>query len=152
MANATPRPLYPRERPVTHNAGSWLGLRSGLDRCGKFRPHREFFFHYTTVLLYILLCYSAIPRNDCSVVQFLVVVGLTRHVSLRYMSSECVYVLPARMCSQLSASVFFGHFTPVRCSPLVKMMAMLLRIRSPGHPARSESLYRLRYPCLYCQS
>jgi hypothetical protein len=30
--------LYPRERPGTHYTGGWLGLRAGLDRCGKSRP------------------------------------------------------------------------------------------------------------------
>ena len=35
--NATPRPLYPRERPGTHCAGCWVGPRAGLDRCGKSR-------------------------------------------------------------------------------------------------------------------
>jgi hypothetical protein len=33
---ATPRPLYPWERP-----GGWVGLKAGLDRCGKSRPHRD---------------------------------------------------------------------------------------------------------------
>ena len=37
VVNATPRPLYPRERPGTHCIGSWVGPRTGLDRCGKFR-------------------------------------------------------------------------------------------------------------------
>ena len=26
---------YPRERPGTHCTGGWVGLRAGLDRCGK---------------------------------------------------------------------------------------------------------------------
>jgi hypothetical protein len=30
--------LYPRERPGTHCTGGWVGLRAGLDRCGKSRP------------------------------------------------------------------------------------------------------------------
>ena len=38
MINATPRPLYSRERPGTHCIGGWVGLRAGLDRCGKSRP------------------------------------------------------------------------------------------------------------------
>jgi len=33
-----PRPLYSRERPGTHSIGSWAGLRTGLDMCGKSRP------------------------------------------------------------------------------------------------------------------
>ena len=32
--NATPRPLYPRERAGTHCIGGWVGPRAGLDRCG----------------------------------------------------------------------------------------------------------------------
>jgi hypothetical protein len=30
--------FYPRERPGTHCTGGWVGLRTGLDRCGKSRP------------------------------------------------------------------------------------------------------------------
>ena len=41
VVNATPRPLYPRERPGTHCIGGWVGLRAGLDRCGKSRAHRD---------------------------------------------------------------------------------------------------------------
>jgi hypothetical protein len=33
-------PPYPRERPDTHCAGGWVGPRTGLDRCGKSRPHQ----------------------------------------------------------------------------------------------------------------
>ena len=35
MVNATPRPLYPQERPGTHCTGGWVDPRAGLDRCGK---------------------------------------------------------------------------------------------------------------------
>jgi hypothetical protein len=41
VVNATPRSLYPRERPGTHSLGGWLGPRAGLDRCGKSRLHRD---------------------------------------------------------------------------------------------------------------
>jgi len=37
VVNATPRPLYPRERPGTHCIGGWVRPRAGLDRCGKSR-------------------------------------------------------------------------------------------------------------------
>jgi hypothetical protein len=40
VVNATPRPLYPRERPGTLCIGGWVGPRAGLDGCGKSRPHR----------------------------------------------------------------------------------------------------------------
>ena len=33
-----PAALYPRERPGTQCTGGWVGLRAGLDRCGKFPP------------------------------------------------------------------------------------------------------------------
>jgi len=29
---------YPRERPGTHFTWGWVGLRAGLDRCGKSCP------------------------------------------------------------------------------------------------------------------
>ena len=31
MVNATPRPLYPRERPGTYCIGGWVGPRGVLD-------------------------------------------------------------------------------------------------------------------------
>jgi len=45
----TPAALHPRERPGIHCTGGWVGLRAGLDRCGKSRPHRDFFFDPQTV-------------------------------------------------------------------------------------------------------
>jgi len=41
VVNATPRPLYPRERHGTYCIGGWVGPRAGLDRCGNSRPHRD---------------------------------------------------------------------------------------------------------------
>jgi hypothetical protein len=38
VVNATPRPLYPRERLSTNCIGGWVGPRAGLDGCGKSRP------------------------------------------------------------------------------------------------------------------
>ena len=40
---STPRPgrFYPREGPGTNCIGGWVGIRAGLDRCGKSRPHRD---------------------------------------------------------------------------------------------------------------
>jgi len=35
------RTLPPRERPVTHCIEGWVGLRTGLVRCGKSRLHRD---------------------------------------------------------------------------------------------------------------
>jgi len=39
VVNATPRPLYPRQRPGTHCIGGWVDLRAGLDGCGISHPH-----------------------------------------------------------------------------------------------------------------
>ena len=38
VVNVTPRPLYSLEKPGTHCVGGWVGLRVGLDKCGKSRP------------------------------------------------------------------------------------------------------------------
>ena len=38
VANATSRPLYPRERPGTHCIGGWVGPIADVNRCGKSRP------------------------------------------------------------------------------------------------------------------
>ena len=35
VGNATPRPLYPLERPGTHCVGGWVDPRADLDGCGK---------------------------------------------------------------------------------------------------------------------
>jgi hypothetical protein len=37
----TLRPLYPLERPGTNFIGGWVGLRAGLDGCGKSHLHRD---------------------------------------------------------------------------------------------------------------
>jgi hypothetical protein len=39
VANATPRPLSPRERQGTHFIGGSVCLTAGLDECGKPQPH-----------------------------------------------------------------------------------------------------------------
>ena len=41
VVNATPRPLYLRERFGTHCIGGCMGITAGLDRCGKPRCHRD---------------------------------------------------------------------------------------------------------------
>jgi hypothetical protein len=38
VVNATPLPLYPKERPSTHFIGGWVGPRPGPDGCVKSRP------------------------------------------------------------------------------------------------------------------
>jgi hypothetical protein len=38
VVNATPRPIYPREKPGTHCTGGWVGPMAGGDGFGKSRP------------------------------------------------------------------------------------------------------------------
>ena len=38
VVNATPRPLYPRERTGTHCTGGWVGPRAGLDEDKNLPP------------------------------------------------------------------------------------------------------------------
>jgi len=38
VVNATPRPIYLRERLRTHCIGSWVVPRTGLAGCSKSRP------------------------------------------------------------------------------------------------------------------
>jgi hypothetical protein len=42
VVNATPRPLYLRERAGTHCIGGRVGLKAGLDRWAKSRPQTGF--------------------------------------------------------------------------------------------------------------
>jgi hypothetical protein len=53
VANATPRPLYPRDKPGTYCIGGWMGLRASVDGCGKSRPHRD--SHHTPAVLVVVL-------------------------------------------------------------------------------------------------
>jgi len=41
IVNATPRPLYPRERPDTHSIGGWIGPTVGLEGWGRSRHLRD---------------------------------------------------------------------------------------------------------------
>ena len=41
VVNATPRPLYPRERRGTHRIGGWVDPTADLEWCGKSLPNRN---------------------------------------------------------------------------------------------------------------
>jgi hypothetical protein len=41
VVNYTPIALPPEKRPGTYFTGGWVGLRSGLRGCGKFRRYRD---------------------------------------------------------------------------------------------------------------
>ena len=65
VINSTPRPHYPRERPGTHCIGDRVGLRTGLDWCGKSHPHRDSIRGPSST---VASCYTdwAIPPPKCS--------------------------------------------------------------------------------------
>jgi hypothetical protein len=50
VVNTMPRLLYPLENPGTYCTGGWVGRRAGLDRCGKFRPHRDIYIYIYTYI------------------------------------------------------------------------------------------------------
>ena len=50
---------YPRERPGTHCTGGWVGLRAGLDRCGKSHPYRDFFLLCQSIMLLFCHIYNS---------------------------------------------------------------------------------------------
>jgi hypothetical protein len=41
VVNATPLPLYPRERTGTHCTRGWMEPGAGLGGCGKCRSHQN---------------------------------------------------------------------------------------------------------------
>jgi hypothetical protein len=41
VVNATPQPLFPRERPGTHCIGGWVGLRTGLNGAEYLTPYQD---------------------------------------------------------------------------------------------------------------
>jgi len=64
MANATPRPLYPRERPGSRCKGGWVCPRAGLDGCGKRRPYRDSIPVPSSESLYRLSYPGAQPQHS----------------------------------------------------------------------------------------
>ena len=58
VVNATPRPLYPRQRPGTHCIGGWVAPRAGVDGCGK-SPYRPAAARRYTV-------YANLAHNICT--------------------------------------------------------------------------------------
>ena len=72
-----PAAPHPRERPGTHCTGGWVGLRAGLDRCGKSRltgirspdrpAHRQSLYRlrYPTHILCVLECNNKGPLHSC---------------------------------------------------------------------------------------
>jgi hypothetical protein len=62
VVSTTPQPFYPWERPGTHCTGGRVGPRAGLDMCGKFRPHGNFFIY--TVFIHCQYQYSYVANTS----------------------------------------------------------------------------------------
>jgi hypothetical protein len=106
----------------------WVGPRAGLDRCGKSRPHRDFFF-----FLYSLLLCSYFIRICCFVL-------IALHFAfLMYLQHE--HPCPCRVSNPQTQQAIGRRPSPTTARPLGSA-----GIRSPDRSARGESLYRLSYP------
>ena len=76
--NATPRLLYPQERPGIHCRGRWVGHRVGLDGCGKSHPSPGFDPREVPPVATSLyrLSYHGLSDTCCSVVKLLPTVNI----------------------------------------------------------------------------
>ena len=72
VVNATPRPLYPQERPGTHCVGGWVSPRTGLDGCGKSRPPPPGFDPRTVQPIASRCTDYAIPAHPC--IKFIIII------------------------------------------------------------------------------
>ena len=117
VVSTTPRPPFLQERPGTHSTGGWVGLGAGLDRCGKSRPHRDFFWFSVLFLYFFFLIVLALPF----------VFYFTTHTTQTSMS-------PAGFEPAIPTSERLQNHALDRTAT---------GIRSPALPGRSESLYRL---------
>ena len=75
VVNATPRSLYPQERPGTYCIGGWVGPRAGMDWCGKSLPppgfdpltHQPVAGRYTDYTTPVPRLRAVQPRNRVSI-------------------------------------------------------------------------------------
>ena len=67
-----PAAPYSRERPGTHCTGGWVGLRAGLDRCGKSRPTgiRSMDRPARSESLYLLSYPGPLKCHSCYVIKY----------------------------------------------------------------------------------
>ena len=56
-----PAAPYPREGPGTHCTGGWVGLRAGLDWCGKSRPTGIPNGIYSVIFFFLICIYYFQP-------------------------------------------------------------------------------------------
>ena len=124
VVKATPRPLCRWKETRCSILGGWAGRRTSMDRCGKFRPHWDFFFVVLCTSSALFLC------PDCPGCAF------------------CPYC--ATHTTQTSMTLAgFEPATPASDRPqtlaLNRSATGIGGIRSPNRPARSESLYRPSY-------
>jgi hypothetical protein len=122
VVSTTLRSLLPRESLGTHCTGGWVGPRTGLDVCEKSRPQWIFFF---------IALVSSVSCTVCSSVLF-----------VSYRTACCGFFHYEKSDgSGRERTRDLGFQRPAR-KPLDHRSRC---IRSPDRPARSQSLYRLRY-------
>jgi hypothetical protein len=150
--NVTPRPLYPPgKKPGTDCMGRRVGPRARLDRCGKFRHHREFF----PMLLFLCVdgsafCLLSLLTTHDTNIHFFVFL-----FSLCTLSVLVLTVLHFAVCpycithTNIYAPGGIRTLNPSKRSASHPHLRPLdhwdRRIRSPDHLACSEWLYRLSY-------
>ena len=118
------RPLWSRERPSTHCTGGLVGPRAGLDGTENLAPPGFFFVFSCTLFVfytYLFLCL------ECPA--FCLVSIRTTHNTNIHAPGEIRTRKPSKRSAADHRLRPLGHWA-----------------RTPDHPARSESLYRLRYP------
>jgi hypothetical protein len=126
VVSTTVRPLYPRERPGTHCTGGWVG-RSELKVKVK------------------------VPLTDLKAQKGRVEVQLYSSLTSTREGSGWSARRPGRFTigKDPVPIVQEAGWAPGPVWTCAKILAPT-GIRSPDRPARSQSLYRLSYPSLYC--
>ena len=119
-----PAALPPRNGSGTHCIGDWVGPRTGLDGCGKYRRHPEFLFcalyfiptrFFVLIVLHFAFFWSLLT---------------THNTSMPLAGFE-----PETQASDRPQTLV-----------LYRLVTGIGGIRFPDRPTRSESLYRLSYP------
>ena len=121
MVNATPLLIYPRERPVTHCIGGWVGPRAGLDGCGKSRHPPRFDPRTVQPVAEVNSAYRNVPKRT----------GTSRSIHLTFLQPSYLSLVVA----SYSFSVFQMYF-----SQQVPLHKTCLCTRIPLHPDPSHLL------------
>jgi hypothetical protein len=120
VVNATPRPLYPWERPSTYCIGGWVGPRAGLDRCRKSRPPPGF---NSRTVQPVVSCYT-----DCTILANIMSLVLLDNL-FRVVLSDVLYGYELKHVMKFAFNIFQfctakpveeitvrSHFMQVICS------------------------------------